>query len=153
MDEKKLIQAFDMWCKKLRILPSWDVHLEFMDDYNWKKTGDFKVYCDEKKAIVLLNRANPKHENFEEVIVHELFHLKLYPLDQVTESLITANFKEGTPEYEFAYTEFFMSLEQTVEELAKCFLLEFGENKKLSYSRCRQQKSFNELFDGLKNIE
>ena len=46
-----------------------------------------------------------------------------------------------------------MTLEQTVEELAKCFLLEFGENKELSYGRCRQEKSFNDLYDGLKNIE
>jgi len=82
-----------------------------------------------------------------------LFHLKLYPLDQVTESLITANYEEGTPAYEFAYTQFFVSLEQTVEELAKCFLLEFGENKELSFGRCRNQKSYNELFDNLKNLE
>ena len=76
----------------------------------------------------------------------------MYPLDQVTESLITANFKEGTPAYDFAYSQFFTSLEQTVEELTKCFLLEFGDNKKLSYGRCKSQKSYNELFEGLKNI-
>ena len=52
-----------------------------------------------KKAILLLNGANPKQENLEEVIVHELLHLKLYPLDQVTESLITANYEEGSAAY------------------------------------------------------
>ena len=40
-----------------------------------------------------------------------------------------------------------------MEELAKCFLLEFGENKELSYGRCRQEMSFNDLYDGLKNID
>jgi hypothetical protein len=44
-------------------------------------------------------------------------------------------------------------LEQTVEVLAKCFLLEFGDNKEISYGRCKNQKSFNELFEGLNNLE
>ena len=153
IDKDKIFQSFEFWCKKLRVSPPWDIRLEFVDDINWRKTGDFKIDCDDRKVILLLNAANPKQENLEEVIVHELFHLKLYPLDQVTESLITASFKEGTPAYDFAYTQFFTSLEQTVEELAKCFLLEFGDNKTLSYGRCKNQKSYNELFEGLKSIE
>lgn len=31
--------------------------------------------------------------------------------------------------------------------------LEFGENKEFSYGRCSKQKSFHELYDGLKNID
>lgn len=153
INKNKILQSFDFWCKKLRIIPNWDVRLEFVDDPNWKKTGDIKIDCDDRKAVLLLNIIKPKSENLEEVIVHELFHLKLYPLDQVTESLITANFEEGTPGYELAYTQFFVSLEQTVEELAKCFLLEFGENKELSFGRCKNQKSYNELYENLKNLE
>ena len=71
----------------------------------------------------------------------------------MTESLIVNCFEEGSAASNFAYEQFFTTLEQTVEELAKCFLLEFGENKELSYGRCRQEKSFNDLYDGLKNIE
>ncbi len=89
----------------------------------------------------------------EEVIIHELLHLKMYPLDQVTESLITTNFEKGSTGYNFAYTQFFTTLEQTVEELAKCYLWEFGEDKELSFGRCRSHKSFDELYDGLKNIK
>lgn len=126
---------------------------KFVDDEKWRKTGDIKIDCADMKAIILLNRANPKQENFEEVIVHELMHLKLYPLDQITESLITANFKEGTLANDFANTQFFTLLEQTVEELTKCFLFEFGENKQFSYGRCEKQKSFNEIYEGLKNLE
>ena len=47
----------------------------------------------------------------------------------------------------------FTTLEQTVEELTKCFLFEFGENKELSYGRCNKEKSFNELYEGLNNID
>ena len=151
--EEELILLFEKYCKKLRITPPWDIRLEFVDDVNWRKTGDFKIDCTDQKAILLLNIANPKQENLEEVIVHELMHIKMYPLDQVTESLITSNFEEGTPGYNLAYTQFFSTLEQTVEELTKCFLFEFGDNKELSYGRCRKEKSFNELYEGLNNIE
>ena len=58
-----------------------------------------------------------------------------------------------TPARDFAYTQFFHTLEVTVEELTKCFLLESGENRSLSFGRCAGQKSYNELFDGLKNLE
>lgn len=76
IDESKILQSFDFWCKKLRISPCWDVRLEFVDDFDWRKTGDIKIDCTDRKAVLLLNRANPKQENLEEVIVHELFHLK-----------------------------------------------------------------------------
>ena len=151
--EKEQIQAlFEKWCQKLRIVPAWDVQLEFVDDPQWRKTGDFKIDCDDRNAVLMLNAANPKKENLEEVIVHELLHLKLYPLDQVTESLIVSQFEEGTPAWNFAYREFFTALEITVEELTKCFLLEFGEAKDISFGRCKGMKSYDELFDGLKSI-
>ena len=153
MDKEALSALFEKYVRKLRITPAWDVKLEFVEDPAWRKSGDFKIDCDDRKAILLLNTANPKQENPEEVIVHELMHIKMYPLDQVTESLIVSNFEEDTPAYDFAYTQFFTALEQTVEELTKCFLLEFGDNKELSYGRCAGQKSFNELYVGLKNIE
>lgn len=153
MHREKLFEIFDKYCKKLRIVPDWDVRLEFVEDPAWRKTGDFRIDCEDKKAVLLLNAASPKQENMEEVILHELMHLKMYPLDQVTESLITSNFEDGSAASKFAYRQFFITLEQTVEELTKCFLLEFGENRELSYGRCRGKPSFNELFDGLNNIE
>ena len=153
MDREAVKQLFERYVRKLRITPAWDVRLELVEDPEWRKTGDFKIDCDDRKAILMLNIASPKQENLEEVIVHELMHITLYPLDQVTESLIAWGFAEGSRESGFAYRQFFTALEQTVEELAKCFLLEFGENREFSYGRCKTGKSFNELFDGLKPIE
>lgn len=144
---------FDKWCRKLRISPQWDVKMELVQDPEWRKTGDFKIDPDDRKAVLLLNAANPKQENLEEVMVHELMHIKMYPLDQVCESLITSTFEEDSPARNFAYSQFFSNLEATVEELTKCFLLEFGENRELSYGRCRRMKSFNELYDGLQKID
>ena len=153
MERETLTALFEKYVKKLRISPAWDVKLELVEDPDWPKTGDFKLDCDDRKAILLLNVRNPRQDNLEEVIVHELMHIKLYPLDQVTESLIVNSFEEGTKAYDFAYRQFFTALEQTVEELAKCFLLEFGENRELSYGRCARGRSFNELYEGLKPIE
>ena len=153
MTEEKLRERFERYCGKLRLTPAWDVRLELVDDPAWPKTGDFKIDCDDRKAILLLNAASPKQENLEEVIVHELMHLKLYPLDQVTESLILSSFEEGTAARDFAYRQFFTALEQTVEELAKCFLLEFGDNRELSFGRCAGMRSFNELYDGLNGLD
>lgn len=76
MEANELNTLFEKWCKKLRIVPAWDVKLELVDNPEWKKTGDFKIDCDDKKAILVLNACNPKQENLEEVIVHELMHLK-----------------------------------------------------------------------------
>lgn len=153
MDKEKLIALFEKYIQKLRITPAWDIKLEFVEDPSWPKTGDFKIDCDDRKAILLLNTGNPTQENLEEVIIHELMHIKMYPLDQVTESLITNCFEAGSAASKFAYQQFFTTLEQTVEELAKCFLLEFGENKEFSYGRCGKTKSFNTLYENLRNIE
>ena len=153
MEQEKIRELFERYCKKLRITPQWDIQLQLIDDPQWNKTGDFKIDCDDRKAILMINILNPKNQNLEEVIIHELMHIKMYPLDQVTESLIISNYEEGTPGYDFAYTQFMSSLEQTVEELAKCFLFEFGEDRELSFGRTSTVKSFNDLYDGLKNIE
>ena len=153
MDREKITALFETYIRKLRITPAWDVRLEFVEDPSWTKTGDFKIDCDDRKAILLLNTGNPKQENLEEIIIHELMHIKMYPLDQVTESLIANCFEEGSAASNFAYQQFFTALEQTVEELAKCFLLEFGDNRELSFGRCKGKKSFNELYDGLKSIK
>ncbi len=153
MTRAELTALFERWSKKLRLTPAWDVKLELVEDAGWPKTGDFKLDCDDRKAILLLNVGNPKQENLEEVLVHELMHIKLYPLDQVTEALIVSHYPEGSPARDFAYRQFFCALEQTVEELAKCFLLEFGENRELSFGRCRGMQSFDELYDGLKGID
>lgn len=153
INKENITELFEKYIRKLRITPAWDVKLELVEDPTWPKTGDFKIDCDDRKAILLLNVVNPKQENLEEVIVHELMHLKMYPLDQVTESLITSCFEDGSAASDFAYQQFFTTLEQTVEELTKCFLLEFGENRVFSYGRCNRTTSFNELYDGLKNIK
>ena len=150
--EQEINELFAKWIDILRLKNNWDIKLELVHDPIFRKTGDFKVDCDDRKAILMLNCLNPKQENLEEVIVHELLHLKLYPLDQLTEGLIDGHYQKDSPAYDTIYTQFMTMLEQTVEELTKCYLGSFGANKNLSYGRCRSMKSFNDLYDGLKSL-
>lgn len=145
-------EIFNKWLKILRLENNWDVKLELINDKSFTKTGDFKVDPDDRKAILKLNQLNPKQENFEEVIVHELLHLKLYPLDQLTESLIYGHYEEGTVSFNTIYNQFMTNLEVTVEELTKCFLRLYGENKELSFGRCEGMPSYDDLFNGIKKL-
>ena len=43
IDKNEANNLFEKYIKKLRITPTWDVQLEFVDDPNWKKPGDFKI--------------------------------------------------------------------------------------------------------------
>lgn len=149
---KEIEDFVGKWIKILRIENNWDVKLELISDESFNKTGDIRIDCDDRKAIIMINAANPRKENLEEVICHELLHLKMYPLDQFTESLINSTFEDGDKGKDLAYYNFFATLEITVEELTKCYLGAFGDNKELSYGRCKEQKSYNELFDGLKSL-
>lgn len=152
MTEQEINDLFEKWISILRLKNNWDIKLDLVRDPQFHKTGDLKIDCDDRKAILMLNRLNPKQENPEEVIVHELLHLKLYPLDQLTEGLIDGHYQKDSPAYDTIYTQFMTMLEQTVEELTKCCLGSFGENRDLSYGRCRSMKSYNELYDGLKSL-
>ncbi len=51
MDNQEIQCLFEKWCRKLRLVPDWDIRLEWVEDPNWHKTGDFKVNCSEKKPF------------------------------------------------------------------------------------------------------
>ena len=152
LTEQEINDLLAKWIDILRLKNNWDIKLDLVQDPVFRKTGDLKIDCDDRKAILMLNCLNPKQENLEEVIVHELLHLKLYPLDQLTEGLIDGHYQKDSPAYDTIYTQFMTMLEQTVEELTKCYLGSFGANKNLSYGRCRSMKGFNDLYDGLKSL-
>ena len=55
MDRAAITAIFEKYIRKLRITPAWDIKLEFVEDSAWPKTGDFKIDCDDRKAILMLN--------------------------------------------------------------------------------------------------
>lgn len=142
-DKKFLTQRFNYFVKKME-LQQWNLKLEFVE-HDWKNTGNVKVDKDGKTAIVYLNIFNPKNENLEQVMIHELCHVKLWKLDLYCESLLDATFEDKTSkEYKFGYNQFMSALEQTTEELAKTYTKMIAKDKNLSFNRCEQRMNFVE---------
>lgn len=134
-DENLIEKYLRKWQERLR-LKDWDIKLQLINQ-EWNKTGDIKIDMTDKKAIVMINNYNPKENNLEPVIIHELLHLKLWGMDQMIEQLMYLVFgkDENDPKFDFAYTQFMNTLESTVEDLSKSFLTLDGEDKKISFER------------------
>ena len=138
-DENLIEKYLRKWQERLR-LKDRDIKLQLINQ-EWNKTGDIKIDMTDKKAIVMINNYNPKENNLEPVIIHELLHLKLWGMDQMIEQLIYLVFgkDENDPKFDFAYTQFMNTLESTVEDLSKSFLTLDGEDKKISFERVQKQ--------------
>lgn len=85
-DENLIEKYLRKWQERLR-LKDWDIKLQLINQ-EWNKTGDIKIDMTDKKAIVMINNYNPKENNLEPVIIHELLHLKLWGMDQMIEQLM-----------------------------------------------------------------
>ena len=140
VDRREVEKHLKKWQDILR-LRDWDIAVKMVGT-KWRKSGDVKLDLDEKKAILLINK-NPqkKCENIEELVVHELLHLKLYGMDQMIDSLLSAVYgnKEDDAKREFAYTQFMVLLESTVEDLTKGYLTAIGSEEALSFDRIQKE--------------
>ena len=142
-DKEFLQRQFKYFVKKME-MTHWNLKLEFVE-HDWKNTGNVKVDMDNKTAVVYLNLFNPKCENLEEVMIHELCHIKLWKLDLFCESLLDSTFEnKETTEYKFGYNQFMSALEQTTQEIAKTYTKLLAKNKNLSYNRCQERMPFRE---------
>ncbi|MCL2188571.1 MAG: hypothetical protein FWC16_06435 [Defluviitaleaceae bacterium] len=135
----ELHSIMEKWQDILR-LRDWDLKLELVEK-PWRKTGDVKIDLADKTAIVLINNVNPKVENIEEVIIHELLHIKLWGMDQMIEDLLHCVYgtDESDPKLDFANTQFMHMLEQTTQDLAKAFRDLGAEDKSVSYGRIQPE--------------
>ncbi|MBO3368318.1 hypothetical protein JJB35_09635 [Clostridium perfringens] len=138
--DENLIEKYLRKLQERLRLKDWDIKLQLINQ-EWNKTGDIKIDMTDKKAIVMINNYNPKENNLEPVIIHELLHLKLWGMDQMIEQLMYLVFgkDENDPKFDFAYTQFMNTLESTVEDLSKSFLTLDGEDKKISFERVQKQ--------------
>lgn len=123
------------WQRNLR-LQDWDIKIQTIEK-EWRKTGDIKIDDNDRNAIVLINVFNPKQTNLEQLIIHELLHLKLWSMDQMMEGLINSLAVEGEkdPKQSMIYSRFMNILESTVNDLSKSFLEQGGDDKNISYGR------------------
>ncbi len=138
-DEKEVKRHLAKWQKILR-LRDWDIKLRMVKTA-WRKSGDIKIDLDDKKAVLLVNR-HPRCERLEEleeIVIHELLHVKLYGMDQMIEELLTIVYgKNDDPKREFASTQFMTMLESTTEDLTKGYLQAARSQTALSFGRLRK---------------
>ena len=141
VDEEEIEAHVKKWQDLLR-LRDWDIQTKIVKT-KWRKSGDIKIDLEDKKAVLLINEVS-KCENLEELVVHELLHLKLYGMDQMIEDLLSAVYgeKESDSKKEFANTQFMILLESTVEDLTKGYLAANKSIRSLSFGRL--QKSIDE---------
>lgn len=141
VNKEKIEEYLNRWEDILR-LRDWDVSIKIVKS-KWRKSGDIKIDLDDKKAVLLVNYI-PKCTNLEELVIHELLHLKLYGMDQMIESLLSIVFckKENDSKREFAHNQFMMLLESTVEDLTKGYLAATKSQRPLSFGRL--QKAIDE---------
>ena len=129
------------WQDILR-LRDWDIRLEIVKT-QWRKFGDIKIDLEDKNAVLLVNHKpySEKEYNLEELVVHELLHIKLYAMDQMLMDLLNAVYgeDEDDPKRDFAHTQFMVLLETTVEDLAKGYLAATRSDKSLSFGRLQKQ--------------
>ncbi|MDH5771443.1 MAG: hypothetical protein OEZ25_09180 [Candidatus Bathyarchaeota archaeon] len=138
LDKDEVAEHLNKWQDILR-LRDWDIMIKIVES-KWRKSGDIKIDLEDKKAVLLLNYT-PKSENLEELIIHELLHLKLYGMDQMIEDLLSIVYgkKKKNPKREFAITQFMILLESTVEDLTKGYLTTIKSQEPLSFGRLQKQ--------------
>ena len=136
VSEEEIRQHLTKWQDVLR-LRDWDIMVRIVKT-KWRKSGDIKIDLDDKKAVLLINH-NPKcekREELEELVVHELLHVKLYGMDQMIDELLSLVYgKKDNPKREFAQTQFMTLLESTTEDLTKGYLEVAKSQNALSFGR------------------
>jgi len=138
VDEEDVAKYLNKWQSILR-LRDWDIIIKIVKT-SWRKSGDIKIDLDDKKGVLLVNHS-PKCENLEELVIHELLHMKLYGLDQMIEELLSVVYgeEEKDPKRELANTQFMKLLESTVEDLTKGYLTAIKSQMPLSFGRLQKQ--------------
>lgn len=138
VNEKSIGEFLDRWQDILR-LRDWDIRIVVVRK-KWRKSGDIKIdRCNRMAALMINHNLDPVH--LEEVVIHELLHLKLYGMDQMIEEYLIALFgsDEKDPKRNFAYDQFMLELESTTEDLTKALLSASGDERVLYFKGVQKQ--------------
>ena len=133
IDIKEIEKYLNKWQSTLR-LKDWDIKIHLVEK-EWRKSGDIKIDDCNKQAILMINGKNPRMTNLEEVIIHELLHIKLRGMGELIKRLINSAY--GTDETDvkrdFVYEDFMLTLESTTQDLTKGYVELGADNKDIPF--------------------
>jgi hypothetical protein len=141
MNQEEILLCIGKWQKTLK-LQDWDIQY-LPVEVPWRKSGDIKIDDDNRNAVLMLNRYNPKRQNLEEIILHELLHLRLRGFDVMIEELINLVYgiDEKNTQREFAYSQFMLLLETTVQDVTKSFFEARDQGYQMELGRLKDEIS------------
>ncbi len=136
--EEQVAHLLIKWQEIIR-LKDWDIKPVLVKN-TWRKSGDIKIDRSNQMAAVMIHESVPESQ-LEEVIVHELLHLRLHGMDQLLEETINILFgaDDTDPKKHFAMNAFFLELESTVENLTKAILSAHGKQTDFWFNRVDRQ--------------
>jgi len=125
VDERSITELIDKW-KPILSLSDWDIRTVVVEG-EWRKSGDIKIDLPNSMAAVLV-RHDLDPESLEELVLHELLHLKLYALDQFIEESLNLLYGKDLEEPGRNLVQgFFMhELETAVQDLTRAILSASG---------------------------
>ncbi len=138
VDEKMISEYLDKW-KPLLSLSDWDIRPVIVQK-EWRKSGDVKIDSSNRMAAVMI-KSDLDPVFLEEVVVHELLHIKLWGLDQMIEESLNALFDENDSEGKryYAQGQFMEELETTTQDLTRALLDATGFEGEYMFKRVQKQ--------------
>ncbi|MBN2586621.1 MAG: hypothetical protein JXA64_03305 [Candidatus Fermentibacteraceae bacterium] len=138
IDERSIQSYIEKWKGNLS-LSDWDIRPVVVNP-PWRKSGDVKIDESNRMAAVMV-RSDLDPAFLEQVVVHELLHIKLWGLDQMLEGVLNALFGEDLEHGRraFAQDQFMDRLETTTQDLARALLSASGFEGEYLFDRVQRQ--------------
>jgi hypothetical protein len=121
LTEDSIRETARSWQEVLE-LRDWDLRIEVVRG-DWRKSGDIKIDACNRLAVLMVSEAvEPEH--LDEVVLHELVHLRLHALDRMLEDLLSAVYGDADddPRRDFAHGQFMDNLETTTQGVTRALL-------------------------------
>ncbi len=138
VNEKSIDEYLVKW-QPLLSLSDWDIR-PLVVQKDWRKSGDVKIDESNKMAAVMI-RSDLDPAYLEQIVVHELLHIKLWGLDMMIEESLNALFGEEDSEGKryFAQGQFMRELEATTQDLTRALLEASGFKEQYLFNRVQKQ--------------
>ncbi len=139
VDENSIDECLAKW-QPLLSLSDWDIRSIVVQKMDWRKSGDVKIDESNRMAAVMI-KSDLDPAYLEQVVIHELLHIKLWGLDQMIEEPLNALFGEEDSEGKryFAQGQFMRELEATTQDLTRALLDASGFEGDYLFNRVQKQ--------------